>query len=114
MVCVMMPQQVPTVPAADVPPDAVVLDVREDEEWTAGHVAGATHIPMGQVPSRLDEIPDADPLFVMCRGGGRSARVAVWLNQNGYDAVNVGGGMGAWDAAGRDLVSENGRPPYVV
>ncbi|WP_369132623.1 rhodanese-like domain-containing protein [Modestobacter sp. I12A-02662] len=110
----MMPQQVPSVPAAEVPQDAVVLDVREDEEWAAGHIDGATHIPMGQVPSRLDEIPEADPLYVMCRGGGRSARVAAWLNQNGYDAVNVGGGMGAWDAAGRAIVSENGHPPYVV
>jgi rhodanese-related sulfurtransferase len=114
MGCVMMPLQVPTVPAADVPPDAVVLDVREDEEWRAGHVDGATHIPMGQVPSRLDEVPEGDPVYVMCRGGGRSARVAAWLNQNGYDAVNVGGGMGAWDVAGRPMVSENGRPPYVV
>ncbi|MCU1620126.1 MAG: glpE, partial [Modestobacter sp.] len=46
--------------------------------------------------------------------GGRSARVTAWLNQNGYDAVNVGGGMGDWDAAGRPMVSETGRPPYVV
>jgi rhodanese-related sulfurtransferase len=111
---VMMPQQVPTVPAAEVPEDAVVLDVREDDEWTAGHIEGATHIPMGQVPSRLDDVPDGDPVFVICRGGGRSARVAAWLNQNGYDAVNMAGGMGAWDAAGRHMVSETGRPPYVV
>jgi len=114
MGCVTMPQQIPTVPAADVPQDAVVLDVREDEEWAAGHIDGAVHIPMGLVPSRLDELPEADPLYVMCRGGGRSARVAAWLNQNGYDAVNVGGGLGAWDAAGRSMVSESGRPPYVV
>ena len=48
------------------------------------------------------------------RAGGRSARVAAWLNQNGYDAVNVAGGMGEWDAAGRPMVSDTGRPPYVV
>ena len=101
----MMPLQVPTVPAAEVPDDAVVLDVREDDEWAAGHIAGATHIAMGDVPSRLDELPEGDPLYVTCRSGGRSARVTAWLNQNGYDAVNVGGGMGEWQAAGRPMVS---------
>ena len=114
MAGVMMPQQVPSVPAAEVPEDAVVLDVREDDEWVAGHIEGATHIAMGDVPARLDEVPDGDPLYVACRSGGRSARVAAWLNANGYDAVNVGGGMGEWQAAGRPMVSETGHPPYVV
>ncbi len=109
-----MPQQVPTVPASEVPADAVVLDVREDDEWVAGHVEGATHIPMGEVPARLDDLPEGDPLYVTCRGGGRSARVAAWLNANGYDAVNVGGGMGEWQAppatdGQRDRVSTDGR-----
>jgi rhodanese-related sulfurtransferase len=108
-----MPQQVPTVPASELPADAVVLDVREDDEWVHGHIDGATHIPMGDVPSRLDELPAGDPLYVTCRGGGRSARVAAWLNQNGFDAVNVGGGMGEWEAAGRPMVSETGEPPFV-
>ncbi|WP_233498589.1 rhodanese-like domain-containing protein [Blastococcus sp. TF02A-26] len=107
-----MPQQVPTVSAAEVPEDAVVLDVREDDEWVHGHVEGATHIPMGQVPARLDEVPEADLLYVVCRGGGRSARVVGWLNQNGFDAVNVAGGMGDWEAIGRPMVSETGQPPF--
>ena len=67
-----MPQQVPTVPAAELPEDAVVLDVREDDEWVHGHIDGATHIPMGDVPTRLDDLPEGDPLYVTCRGGGRS------------------------------------------
>ena len=79
----MMPQQVPTVPAAEVPDDAVVLDVREDDEWAAGHIEGATHVAMGDVPSRLDELPEGDPLYVTCRGGGRSARVAAWRSAKG-------------------------------
>ena len=108
-----MPQQVPTVPASELPEDAVVLDVREDDEWVHGHIDGATHIPMGDVPSRLDELPEGDPLYITCRGGGRSARVAAWLNQNGFDAVNVGGGMGEWEAAGKPMVSETGEPPFV-
>jgi rhodanese-related sulfurtransferase len=108
-----MPQQVPAVPADQVPDDAVVLDVREDDEWAAGHIDGATHIAMGEVPSRLDDLPEGDPLYVTCRGGGRSARVTAWLNANGYDAVNVAGGMGAWEAAGRPMVSETGQQPFV-
>ncbi|WP_369256033.1 rhodanese-like domain-containing protein [Geodermatophilus amargosae] len=108
-----MPQQVPTVSAAEVPEDAALLDVREDGEWVAGHAQGATHIPMGDVPARLDEVPDGDPVYVVCRSGGRSARVAAWLNRNGYDAVNVGDGMGGWEAAGRPLVSGTGQPPFV-
>jgi rhodanese-related sulfurtransferase len=108
-----MPHLVPTVSASDLPEDAVVLDVREDDEWVHGHVAGATHIPMGSVPARLDEVPEGDPLYVICRSGGRSARVAAWLNVNGFDAVNVGDGMGAWEAIGRPMVSETGQQPFV-
>ena len=109
-----MPQFVPTVSVDDMPEDAVVLDVREHDEWAAGHIDGATHIPMGQIPARLDDLPEADPLFVICRVGGRSARVAAWLTMNGFDAINVAGGMGEWEAAGRPLVSETGLPPFVV
>ena len=109
-----MPQQVATVPAAELPDGAVLLDVREDDEWVAGHVEGATHIAMGEVPGRLADLPDGDPLYVVCRGGGRSAQVAAWLNRNGFDTVNVGGGMGEWQAAGRPMVSETGQPPYVL
>jgi rhodanese-related sulfurtransferase len=108
-----MPQQIPTVSAAELPVGAVVLDVREDDEWVHGHIEGATHISMGDVPSKLDELPEGDPLYVVCRSGGRSARVAAWLNQNGFDTVNVGDGMGAWEAAGRPMVSETGQPPFV-
>jgi rhodanese-related sulfurtransferase len=62
----------------------VLLDVREDDEWQRGHAPGARHIPMGQVPSRIDEInPDAK-LFVVCQAGGRSLRVAQYLARNGY------------------------------
>jgi rhodanese-related sulfurtransferase len=112
MGCV-MPHLVPTVPADEVPEDAVVLDVREVDEWVHGHIDGATHIPMGDVPARLDEVPDGDPIYVACRVGGRSARVAAWLNENGYDAVNIAGGMGHWEALGRPMVSETGQQPFV-
>jgi rhodanese-related sulfurtransferase len=110
---------VPSVGPADVGPDAILLDVREDDEWVAGHVEGARHIPMGDLPVRFPEISglaDAAPtgeVVVVCRSGARSARVVAWLNQNGVDAVNLTGGLGAWVDAGRPMVSENGGDPVV-
>jgi rhodanese-related sulfurtransferase len=96
----------------EVPPTfegrAVLLDVREDDEWQRGHAPGAQHIPMGQIPTRLNEIdPNAD-LFVVCQAGGRSQRVARYLAGNGYAPVNVVGGMLAWAGAGRPVVTDSG------
>lgn len=110
---------VPTVGATDVPVDAVLLDVREGDEWVCGHIEGARHIPMGELPMRFAEVGDmaADAgvgeVVVVCRSGNRSARVVAWLTQNGVDAVNLAGGMGAWVAAGRPMVSETGGEPFV-
>ena len=104
---------VPAVAAGDVPPDAVLLDVREHGEWEAGHALHALHIPLGSVTGRLDEIPEGD-LYVVCRSGGRSAHAVAWLNRNGYDATNVSGGMGAWRDAGLPMVSETGDAPTVT
>jgi rhodanese-related sulfurtransferase len=108
---------VPSVSATDVAPDAVVLDVREDDEWAAGHIDGAHHIPMGELPGRVPdvvELADASPeLVIVCRSGHRSARVVAWLTQNGVDAVNLAGGMRAWTSAGRPMVSETGGAAFV-
>ncbi|MGI8522231.1 MAG: rhodanese-like domain-containing protein [Nocardioides sp.] len=95
------------------PEGLVLLDVREDHEWEQGHVAGALHMPLTEVPQRFTELPDGQTL-VVCRVGGRSAQAAAYLIQQGLDAVNLAGGMVDWEAAGRPLVSENGRPPQVV
>ncbi|MGM0930266.1 MAG: rhodanese-like domain-containing protein [Actinomycetota bacterium] len=93
--------------------DATILDVREDYEWEAGHIDGAVHIPLNELPLRLEELdPDVD-LHVVCRSGGRSFRATEWLNSNGYSAVNIYGGMGAWLDAGKPIVSENGQEPRV-
>ena len=110
----MMPQQVPTVSVAEVPADAVVLDVREDDEWAAGHIAGSVHVPLSELPARAADIPDADPLVVVCKVGGRSAQVTAWLTGQGRDAVNLAGGLQAWADAGRPLVTDDDTPGTVA
>ncbi|MFC3963837.1 rhodanese-like domain-containing protein [Nocardia jiangsuensis] len=109
---------VPTVPVREVPgafdsvdpaavtPPAILLDVREDDEWRLGHAPGAVHIPMADVPARAGELdPDAD-IYVICRQGGRSLEVVRYLANIGYEAVNVGGGMVSWQRAGRPLTAD--------
>ena len=75
---------IPTVDPSDLPADAVLLDVREPEEWTAGHIDGARHIPMFQVPQQVTfgaALPADTPIVVVCKVGGRSAQVTAWLNR---------------------------------
>ncbi len=99
--------------------DARVLDVREPNEWSAGHTSGAVHIPMRDVPGRLTELAELvegtdGALPVICRSGNRSGQVVAWLTQQGYDVTNVAGGMKAWQQAGKPMVSESGQPPAVA
>jgi rhodanese-related sulfurtransferase len=113
----MLPWQVPTVELGELPDGALLLDVREDEEWDAGHIAGATHVPMQQLPQQLHQdrgIEPDRPIVVVCKVGARSAQVTAWLNKQGFDAANLAGGMLAWAAAGRPMVSEDGHPPRVA
>ncbi len=105
---------IPEVPITDVPVDALLLDVREQEEWAAGRAPDAVHLPMTELADRLDEIPDGDPIYVICRSGSRSARVTAYLNSQGRDSVNVSGGMGSWAAAGRPMVADGDAVPQVV
>lgn len=107
----MNPQGVPAISVSELPaelPDgAALLDVREDDEWVAGHAPEALHIPMGEIAARLGELPADDDVYVVCRSGGRSARVTAFLNDNGWNAVNIDGGMRSWQAAGRALTAES-------
>ena len=83
---------------------ALLLDVREPDEWDAGHAPSASFVPMGQVRERQSELPRDRRIVVVCRSGGRSAAVAESLRAWGYDAVNLAGGMCAWTAAGLPVV----------
>lgn len=77
--------------------DFMLLDVREPDELAIASIPWATAIPMGDVPQRVSELPKDKPIAVMCHGGGRSARVTQFLNEQGYpNAVNVAGGIRAW------------------
>jgi rhodanese-related sulfurtransferase len=84
---------------------AKVLDVRNEDEYDAGHVAGAKLIPLGQLAARQDEIPEADPLYVICASGGRSLTAAKALVQSGYRAISVAGGTRGWIEQGRPVVT---------
>jgi rhodanese-related sulfurtransferase len=110
--------EVPTVAVDQIPADALLLDCREDDEWDAGHIDGATHVPMSEIPARLKygpgEIVPERTIVVVCKVGSRSAHVAAWLNDNGFDALNLDGGMLAWSAAGRPMTTDDGRAPQVA
>ncbi len=80
-----------------------LVDVREQHEWDAGHAPSAIFLPMSELSSRLDELPDGE-FLVMCHSGARSARVTEVLVEQGYSPVNVAGGILAWHAAGGDVV----------
>ncbi|WP_413451573.1 rhodanese-like domain-containing protein [Georgenia phoenicis] len=94
-------------PASPVPAGHAILDVREQDEWDAGHAPGAVHIPLGELPDRLDELPEED-LLVVCRSGGRSMRATAWLNHSGFTARNLDGGMREWAAAGLPMTTDDG------
>jgi rhodanese-related sulfurtransferase len=96
-----------------VPEGLLVIDVREDDEWEAGHVEDSLHIPLMTLGERYDEVGSGQ-MLVVCRSGHRSEQAAAYLIDQGFDAVNLEGGLQAWHAAGRPLVTETGRPPHVA
>jgi rhodanese-related sulfurtransferase len=105
---------VPEVPAAGLPDGAFLLDVREDEEWVAGHAPDALHIPLGQLGAQVDQVPRDREVYVVCRAGSRSAYAAQALGAGGWNVINVADGMQGWESAGRPMVSESGARPFVA
>ena len=87
----------------------VIIDVREQFEYDDAHVAGVTLIPLGQLPERLTEVPEAEQVFVICASGGRSLQAAAFLAAAGVPAVNVLGGTSGWQQAGLPVVTEGNR-----
>jgi len=97
-----------------VPDGAWLLDVREDDEWAAGHAPDARHIPLGELSARAAEVPQDQVVYVICRSGARSARAAQALAAAGWEAINVAGGMQDWAAAGRPMTTDSGAEPFVA
>lgn len=93
---------------------AVLLDVREIGEWVVGRDPRAVHIPLGQLPARYPELPADRPIVVICRSGRRSDLAAGHLRATGRDAVNLAGGMQAWQVAGLPVVATDGSPGRVA
>lgn len=105
-----------TPPAAEelISSGALVLDVREENEWSAGHAPDASLIPMSQVEGRVGEFQKERPTLVVCRSGGRSNAIAQILTSHGIDAVNLAGGMRAWERAGLPVVTESGERGRII
>lgn len=95
--------------------DQYVLDVREDDEWAAGHMPGAVHIPMSGLLARVAEVPKDRDVVVVCKVGARSAQVTAYLRQQGWSTVaNLDGGVVAWVQAGKPFVTDDGSPASVL
>jgi rhodanese-related sulfurtransferase len=93
---------------------ALLLDVREADEWDAGHAPEATWIPMGDLQARVGELARDRPIVAICRTGSRSAAVTGALRRAGFDVVNLEGGMRAWAAEDFEIVAGDGLPGTVI
>jgi rhodanese-related sulfurtransferase len=89
---------------------ALLLDVREDDEWEAGRSALATHISLGEVPDHVEDLPRDRVIVCICRSGARSGRASKFLLEQGFEAVNMEGGMLSWAAQDQPLVADAGTP----
>lgn len=87
---------------------AQVVDVRSANEHAAGHIGGATHVPLERIDQEVDQLDRSQPVVVYCRGGNRSEMAAEALRNSGWDAHSIDGGLVAWDEAGLPLEPEGG------
>jgi rhodanese-related sulfurtransferase len=104
----------PKVVSANVPDGVYLLDVREDDEWAAGHAPDAVHVRLAELNERSAEIPRDREVYVICRSGARSAYATNALVGAGWKAINVSDGMTGWAVAGRPMISESGGEPFVA
>lgn len=98
--------------AADRPTGTLLIDVRENDEWAAGHAPNATHIPLGTLTA--DAVPAGATVMCVCRSGGRAGKATTILCEAGINAANVTGGMTAWSEAGLPVVRDDGAPGAVI
>jgi len=108
------PVAVPEVMSAELPAGIYLLDVREDDEWAAGHAPDAVHVRLGELGARAAELPQDREVYVICRSGARSAYAAQALAGVGLSVINVSDGMTGWAVAGRPMISEDGTEPHVA
>lgn len=91
-----------------------LLDVREDDEWGAGRIEGATHIPLDELPARQGELDRDRTVVTVCRSGGRAGKAAEHLNGAGYTAEVMEGGISAWAESGLPVITPDGVPGQVA
>lgn len=84
--------------------EATIVDVREADEFAGARVDGATNVPLSELAGRLGDIPKDRTVYIMCLSGGRSARATAFLEEEGYDVVNVLGGISQWHGDGLPIV----------
>ncbi len=94
--------------------DIQIVDVREDDEWNAGHIQGALHIPLSTLSARIAELDDTKTLVTVCRSGGRSSKARSQLIEAGKRADHIDGGMQQWQRAGLPITTPDGKPGQVV
>lgn len=94
--------------------DAVLVDVREADEFAAGHAPQAIHVALGDLEANVDRLAPSRTIVCVCRSGNRSMLAAQYLAANGRDARNLDGGMRAWAAAALEIVDANGQPGTVI
>jgi rhodanese-related sulfurtransferase len=99
---------------------AQLVDVRTEHEWEAGRIAGASHIELGELSARAEEIDRGRPVVFYCRGDSRSDMAAAAFEADGYEAATLEGGIGAWAEAGLELapdgayVAESGQAASIL
>ncbi|MDP9432927.1 MAG: rhodanese-like domain-containing protein [Actinomycetota bacterium] len=94
--------------------DLLVLDVREDDEWTAGRIDGALHIPLGELDRRVSELDRNRPIVTVCRSGGRAGKAAEFLSGAGLNAHVMDGGMTQWAKDKLPFTTPDGRPGHLA
>jgi len=109
-----VPQITPEEAAQRIEAGGFLLDVREDDEWEAGHAPEAHHLPLGRVQAEHGTLPKDADIVVICRAGSRSEQAAVALRAAGHEASNIAGGMRAWAAAGLPVAKDDGEVGTVI